>query len=553
MAGTCSHSRRSVEIATSSSSASDVGQVGPAPPQQLAERPRIVGGRLGGVDEVVEQRHEAVRVVVVGEVAGAGEDLEAAAGHGGVGHLGVADRDDAVVVAPDDQRRHGLGQVAAVEHGDDLAPPVDRRAERADRTQCGPIRYAINGLLSLTPDGSPILGETPEVAGLWSAAAVWIKEGPGVGRAVAELMTYGHSEIDISHSDIARFYPHQRTRAHVRARTAEAFNKTYGIIHPGEQYESDRNQRLAPMHASQRELGAVFFEAAGWERPFWYESNAGLLEEYGERVMPRAHEWDARWWSPIINAEHLRMRETAGIVDLSAFCVFDVVGHGALATVQRACVAQCDVAPGRVVYTPVLDAKGGFVSDLTVMRLAHDRFRVVTGGAHGMVDKKWFTDLAEDAAVVDLTSSYTTIGVWGPRARDIVSSLTRDDVSHEAFGFGTCREIELDSLTVLASRISYVGELGWELYVPIEQGARLWTMLHQAGGRTWRDPGRHRRLRHHRPDREGLPRLRVRAGRRALHRRGGHAATQGQDRGLRGQGGLRQAARGSSRPPYCAR
>jgi glycine cleavage system aminomethyltransferase T/glycine/D-amino acid oxidase-like deaminating enzyme len=344
------------------------------------------------------------------------------------------------------------------------------------------IRYAINGLLSLTPDGSPILGETPEVAGLWSAAAVWIKEGPGVGRAVAELMTYGHSEIDISHSDIARFYPHQRTRAHVRARTAEAFNQTYGIIHPGEQYESDRNQRLAPMHASQREMGAVFFEAAGWERPFWYESNAGLLEEYGDRVMPREHEWDARWWSPIINAEHLRMRETAGIVDLSAFCIFDVVGPGALATVQRACVAQCDVAPGRVVYTPVLDAKGGFVSDLTVMRLAHDRFRVVTGGAHGMVDKKWFTDLAEDAAVVDLTSSYTTIGVWGPRARDIVSSLTRDDVSHEGFGFGTCREIELDSLTVLASRISYVGELGWELYVPIEQGARLWTMLHEAGG-----------------------------------------------------------------------
>jgi heterotetrameric sarcosine oxidase gamma subunit len=134
------------------------------------------------------------------------------------------------------------------------------------------------------------------------------------------------------------------------------------------------------------------------------------------------------------------------------------------------------------VYTPVLDAKGGFVSDLTVMRLAHDRFRVVTGGAHGMVDKKWFTDLAENATVTDLTSSYTTIGVWGPRARDILAALTRDDVSNEAFAFGTCREIELDSLTVLASRISYVGELGWELYVPIEQGARLWAMLHEAGG-----------------------------------------------------------------------
>ena len=348
------------------------------------------------------------------------------------------------------------------------------------------IRYAINGLLSLTPDGWPILGETPEVKGLWSAAAVWIKEGPGVGRAVAEWMTHGYSEIDIAHSNIARFYPHQQTRAHVKARTSEAFNKTYGIIHPAEQYESDRPQRVAPMHASQVQLGAEFFEAAGWERPFWYESNADLLEVYGDAVMPREHEWDARWWSPIINAEHLRMREIAGIVDLSAFCIFDVVGEGAAATVQRACVAQCDVPVGRVIYTPVLDAKGGFVSDLTIMRLGSaesggDRFRVVTGGAHGLADRKWFADLAEDCAVIDLTSAYTTIGIWGPQARTILADLTSSDVTHEGFGFGTCRTIEMDSLSVLASRISYVGELGWELYVPIEQGARLWSMLLDAG------------------------------------------------------------------------
>ena len=346
------------------------------------------------------------------------------------------------------------------------------------------IRYAINGLLSLTPDGFPVLGETPEVRNLWSAAAVWIKEGPGVGRAVAEQMVIGHSEIDMSHSDIGRFYPHQRTRAHVRARTSESFNKTYGIVHPGEQWSSDRPQRVAPMHASEQEMGAVFFEAAGWERPFWYDSNAGLLEEYGDRVMPREHEWDSRWWSPIINAEHLKMRETAGIVDLSAFVVLDVTGPGALDVVQRACVAQCDVPVGRVVYTPVLDPKGGFVSDLTVMRLGHEHFRVVTGGAHGMVDKKWFTDLAREngrATVADLTSAYTTIGIWGPRARDIVAPLTRPTCRTRASGFGTCRQIEMDSLMVLASRISYVGELGWELYVPIEQGARLWAMLHESG------------------------------------------------------------------------
>ncbi len=346
------------------------------------------------------------------------------------------------------------------------------------------IRYAINGLLSLTPDGAPILGETPEVRGLWSAAAVWIKEGPGVGRTVAEWMTDGHSEIDVHHADVARFYPHQRTRGHVHSRTAEAFNKTYGIVHPSEQWDGERGKRLAPMHAAQRDADAVFFETAGWERPWWYASNEGLLGAYGDAVLPREHEWDARWWSPIINAEHLAMRERAGIIDLSAFAIFDVVGPGARDAMQRIVVAQADVAEGRVIYTPVLDAKGGFRSDLTVMRLAHDRYRVVTGGAHGMADLKWFSDHLPDdgrASIVDVTSAYTTVGLWGPRARDILGSLTDADVSDAGFGFLTCCDIEVGSTAVLASRISYVGELGWELYVPMEQGARLWRQLHEAG------------------------------------------------------------------------
>ncbi|WP_328767054.1 GcvT family protein [Streptomyces sp. NBC_00286] len=343
------------------------------------------------------------------------------------------------------------------------------------------IRYAINGLLSLTCDGNPILGES-EVKGLWTAAAVWIKEGPGVGRAVAEWMTHGHSEIDLAHSDIARFYPHQMRREHTRLRTTESFIKTYGIVHPAEQYESDREQRLSPMHESQKKLGAVFFEAVGWERPQWYESNADLLEVYGDRVMPREHEWDARWWSPIINAEHLRMRESAGVIDLTAFALFDITGPGALDAVQRTCVAQCNVPVGKVIYTPVLDGKGGFRSDLTVMRLGEDHFRVVTGGAHGMADKKWFADqLGDDASLEDLTDQVSTIGLWGPRARDILSQLTDADVSHDGFKFLNCREIDLDGITVLASRISYVGELGWELYVPFDQAAAVWDKLLATG------------------------------------------------------------------------
>ncbi|HEY6962957.1 MAG TPA: FAD-dependent oxidoreductase [Gaiellaceae bacterium] len=343
------------------------------------------------------------------------------------------------------------------------------------------IKYAINGLLSLTPDGLPLLGETPEVKGLWSAAAVWVKEGPGVGKAVAEWMVHGEPEIDLQSSDVARFYDCQKTRAHIRARASEGFNKTYGIVHPSEQWESNRGVRLSPYHERERALGAVFYEAAAWERPHWYASNEKLLEEFRDSITVREAEWDKRWWSPIINAEHLAMRERAAMFDLTAFCIFDIVGPGALASVEQVSMRKMDVAHGRVVYTPVLSPSGTFKSDLTVMRLGDDHFRVVTGGAHGMADMKWYADHTTDATVTDLTSAYTTLGLWGPRARDILQSLTRDDMSNEAFPFATCRDIELDSLRVLASRISYVGELGWELYVPIEQGAKLWDMVWEAG------------------------------------------------------------------------
>src|ERR671936_489097 len=343
------------------------------------------------------------------------------------------------------------------------------------------IKYAINGLLSLTPDGLPILGETPEVRGLWSAAAVWVKEGPGVGRGIAEWMTHGESEIDLQSSDIARFYDCQKTTAHVRARAAEGFNKTYGIVHPGEQWASDRNVRLPPFHAREQQLGAVFFEAAGWERPHWYESNAKLVDEYG--LDGRPAEWDARRWSPIINAEHLAMRDRAAIFDLSAFCIFDVAGPGALDTVQTVAMRQMDVPIGRVVYTPLLTPSGGFRSDLTIMRLADDRFRFVTGGLHGMADLKWVRDNVPDnsAVVTNLTSAWTTLGLWGPRARDILASLTSADVSHEGFPFARCRMIEVGPVQALASRISYVGDLGWELHVPFEQGARIWDAVSEAG------------------------------------------------------------------------
>ncbi len=346
------------------------------------------------------------------------------------------------------------------------------------------VKYAINGVLSVTYDGLPLLGETPEVKGLWSAAAIWIKEGPGAGKTLAEWIVNGEPEIDVYESNIARAYGCQRTRTHIVARASEGFNKMYGIVHPAEQWESNRGVRRSPFYAQEKALGAQFIETACWERPNWYEGNAGLLDEYGDRVTRREAEWESRWWSPIINAEHLAMRDRAAMIDLTAFAIFDVCGPGALDAVQRVAMRQMDVQLGRVVYTPILTANGTFKQDLTIMRIDDEVFRVVTGGAYGMSDLKWFRDhLPSDgsAQIHDQTNSWTTLGVWGPRARDILGSVTADDVSHEAFPFAHCREIEIGPLRALASRISYVGDLGWELYVPIEQGAKLWEIIAEAG------------------------------------------------------------------------
>ena len=344
------------------------------------------------------------------------------------------------------------------------------------------IKYAINGLLSLTPDAMPLIGETVEVENLWSAAAIWIKEGPGTGRAVAEWMTHGYPELDPHASDIARFYPYARTEHHIRARCSEHFNKTYGIVHPREQWATERNKRVAPFHARTQSLGATYFEAGGWERPHWYESNARLVQEFA--VEDRPHEWDRRWWSPIQNGEHLAMRERVGMVDLSPFVIFDFTGPAALPYLQHLALNNVDVKVGRSVYTPLLTEAGGFKADLTILRLAEEHFRVITGAFDGPRDKHWFRrHLPSDGSVqmADLTSALVTIGVWGPRARDLVQSLTDHDLSNEAFPYGSTEAVDFGSINARLFRISYVGDLGWEIYVPAEQGLPMWDRLWEAG------------------------------------------------------------------------
>ncbi len=366
---------------------------------------------------------------------------------------------------------------------DDFDPQLEQALElMPDILSTAEMKYGINGLLSLTPDGFPLIGETVEVRNLWSCAAIWIKEGPGAARMCAEWMTHGASEVDPHHSDIARFYDYARSDHHVRARCAEHFNKTYGIVHPREQWASERNIRTAPYKHRTDALGAVYFQAGGWERPHWYESNAALVDKYG--VETRPHEWDARWWSPIINAEHLEMRSNVAMVDLAPFVVFDISGPGTVAYLQQLAVNNVDVAVGRSVYTPLLDVNGGFRSDLTMMRLGDDHYRVITGAFDGPRDQYWFQHhLPADGSVnfVDLTSAYVTIGLWGPNAEKVATKLTGADMSQATFPYGSHREELFGSLKVRMFRISYVGENGWEIYAPMEAATAVWDAVAAAG------------------------------------------------------------------------
>ena len=436
---------------------------------------------------------------------------------------------------------------------DDFDPQLEQALElmpEALGADGAEIRYAINGLLSLTPDGLPILGETPEVKGLWSAAAVWIKEGPGHrprrGR-VDDPRPVRDRRPPLRHRALlpAPAHPRARALAHLARRSTR------------------------PTASCTRASSGTASAASGWPRCTRPSGRPARSSSRPPAGNARCGTPATRRCSPSTATRSCRASTSgtpAGGRRSSTPSTWPCASGPASSTCPRSrsstssgpgprtrCRASWWPRPtcreGRVIYTPVLDAKGGFRSDLTVMRLAHDRYRVVTGGAHGMADLKWFADhLPADgtAQIVDVTSAYTTIGLWGPRARDILGSLTDDDVSDSGFGFLTCRNIEVGSTAVLASRISYVGELGWELYVA--DGAGRPAVAAAARGRpaARRRPGRHRGLRHHRPDREGLPRLRVRAGRRAHHRRGRHAAAQGQGGELRRPRRLPRPARGGA-------
>jgi glycine cleavage system aminomethyltransferase T/glycine/D-amino acid oxidase-like deaminating enzyme len=339
----------------------------------------------------------------------------------------------------------------------------------------------INGPEAFTPDGEFVLGPS-NVRGFWVAAgfcAHGLAGAGGMGRLVAEWIVEGTPSLDVWEMDSRRFGAAYRSRDYTLVRTKEIYETYYDVRYPGHERSAGRPLRLSPAYPRLAELGAVFGEKSGWERANWFEPNAARGDE---SLRPRG--WAGRLWSPAIGAEHLACRGAAALFDETSFAKIEVSGDGAADFLERLCDNRVAREVGQITYTQMLNARGGIECDFTVTRLADDRFRIVTGTAFGRHDVAWIRQHVPDDGPVhvgDVTSSYACYGLWGPAAREILQPLTPADLSNDSFPYMRARELAVGPVPCLALRVTYVGELGWELYCPTEFGLALWDTLWEAG------------------------------------------------------------------------
>ena len=358
-----------------------------------------------------------------------------------------------------------------------MLPALAGRMRPADPSR------SLNGMFSFTPDAGSIVGEATAVRGLWVCEAVWVTHGGGMGQQVAEWIANGEPGYDLSEADANRFYPFQTTPPYVLERGKQQYREVYDIIHPLQQMQRPRPIKLGPAYDRQRKLGAEFFSAAGWERPQWYAANRELVP--ADASWTTRDGWAARNWDPTVGAEHIATRERAGVFDITAFAKFDVSGPDALGYLERMFANRIDRPVGTIVYTSALTPSGGIRLDLTVIRKDEDRFRVVTGGGTGQHDLAWMRAQLREGERVRMTvrtGSLFAYGLWGPRARDVLAAVTDVDVSDGAFPYMTARYLNVGEVDpVWTQRISYAGELGYELYGQIAMGRRAWDLMWEAG------------------------------------------------------------------------
>jgi glycine cleavage system aminomethyltransferase T/glycine/D-amino acid oxidase-like deaminating enzyme len=340
------------------------------------------------------------------------------------------------------------------------------------------VTRLINGPEAFTPDNEFLLGES-EVRGFFVAAgfcAHGLAGAGGLGKAMAEWIVAGEPAMDLWEMDVRRFGAHYRSPSYTLKRTREVYETYYDIKYPGHEREAGRPLRVSSAYVWHRDHGAAFGEKSGWERVNWYESNAPAGDE---ALRPRG--WAGRLWSPAIGAEHVACRERAALFDESSFAKIEVAGPGAADYLEWLCDNRVARGVGQITYTQMLNARGGIECDFTVTRVEDALFSIVTGTAFGNHDLSWIRRNAPadgSVRVSDVTSRWACFGLWGPRARDVLAPLTPDPLD---FGYMTMRELAVGDVPVRALRVTFTGELGWELYCPTEFGAALWRALWEAG------------------------------------------------------------------------
>ncbi|MCX2721432.1 GcvT family protein [Roseibium salinum] len=349
--------------------------------------------------------------------------------------------------------------------------------------------HSFNGLLQVSAAGGPSCGESQKVRGLWYCVAIWVKDGPGYGKLIADWITDGRTEIDHSSIDYARFYPHQLTEDYIAGRCFESAQKIYfPAIHPREPYVNVRGVKRSPFYEREVELGGYFMELGGWERAHGYAANEHLLEKYADRVPVRENEWDSRHFWRVSNAEQLELSENCGIINLSHFHITDIEGPDHVALLEWLCAAKIggDNMIGKGIYTHFLDDEGMVRADFTVLRM-EDRCRLINGADAGPRDLHYMRRVAQDkgfdVTITDVNDKYITIGIWGPNARENLQKVVEDPeaLSPENYPFAAIRPVTIAGKSVTAFRISYVGEQGWELHMAYEDGLAVWDALRSTG------------------------------------------------------------------------
>jgi 4-methylaminobutanoate oxidase (formaldehyde-forming) len=361
---------------------------------------------------------------------------------------------------------------------DHFQPILENAINRMPMLETAGIHTFFNGPESFTPDDRYYLGEAPELKGYWVAAgynSIGIVSSGGAGMALAQWMNDGEPPFDLWEVDIRRAQPFQKNRAYLKDRVSETLGLLYADHYPYRQMATARGVRRSPLHEHLKARGAVFGEVAGWERANWFAIE-GQEREY-------RYSWKRQNWFENQREEHLAVRNGVGLFDMTSFGKIRVEGRDALSFLQRVCANQMDVAPGRIVYTQMLNVRGGIESDLTVTRLSETAFFLVVPGATLQRDLAWLRKhLADEFVVItDVTAAESVLCVMGPQARALMEKVSPNDFSNAHHPFATARQIEIGMGLARAHRVTYVGELGWELYVSADQTAHVFEALEEAG------------------------------------------------------------------------